>query len=153
MAKITLNTILSGFGSAGKLTENFQKIIDELQNKVLYRNNPTGEPNTLETDIDMNSKRILNLPAPTNATEPARHGDINGYVSSAAASALAASNSADQASASAIDATSSATSAAVSATTATSVAATGLNTSASLFDFGLITDTSIYFPTDYGSIV
>lgn len=61
MAKISLSSILSGFLSASKLTENFQKIATEFQSKVLYRDNPTGEPNQMENDIDMNSNSILNV--------------------------------------------------------------------------------------------
>lgn len=33
-------------------------------------------PNSMEGDLDANSNRILNLPAPTSSTEPARWGDI-----------------------------------------------------------------------------
>ncbi len=71
MAKITLPTITSGYNLT-KLNEALQAIQDELNDKVLYRDNPAGEDNTLETDIDFNSKRILNLPAPTSQAEPIR---------------------------------------------------------------------------------
>ena len=59
--KIVLNKPASGFNLAA-IVENFTNLEIEFQNKVLYRNNPTGEPNTMETDLDMNGKRILNLP-------------------------------------------------------------------------------------------
>lgn len=72
MAKITLDDITSGYNLT-KLNENFQAIEDELNNKVLYRDNPVGEDNSLQSDIDFNSKKILNLPTPTSASEPIRN--------------------------------------------------------------------------------
>lgn len=62
MSKIEINPIVSGF----RLTEinnAFQKIEDELNNKVYYRDAPEGEPNTLETDMDANGKSIYNVNA------------------------------------------------------------------------------------------
>lgn len=62
MSKIEINPILSGF----RLTEinnAFQKIEDELNNKVYYRNSPPGEVNTLETDMDANGRSIYNVGA------------------------------------------------------------------------------------------
>ena len=47
-------------------------------------------PNTPSADIDMNSKRIINLPAPVNNTEPARKVDLGTYTADASASAAAA---------------------------------------------------------------
>lgn len=70
MAKITLNAIVSGYASTTALDTLFQQLEDELNNKVLYRDNPVGEPNQLEVDIDMNSNRIVNLPPPSTANEP-----------------------------------------------------------------------------------
>lgn len=61
MAKITLPTITSGFQSASQLSTGFDAIESELQNKVLYRDNPTGEPNQMENDLDMNSNGLLNV--------------------------------------------------------------------------------------------
>lgn len=61
MAKITLSNLTSGFQSTTVLNANFDDIEDELQNKVLYRNNPTGEPNEMNQDLDMNGYNILNL--------------------------------------------------------------------------------------------
>lgn len=60
MAKITLDTITSSFASTSLFNTNFTAIKDELNNKVLYRNNPTGEANQMENAIDMNSNDILN---------------------------------------------------------------------------------------------
>jgi hypothetical protein len=60
--KIVLNKPTSGFNLAA-INDNFDKIEEALQEQVLYRNNPVGEPNTVQTDIDMNGKTILNLAA------------------------------------------------------------------------------------------
>lgn len=77
MTKLVLQDIASGH-SLSKINQNFTDIEEEFQNKVLYRNNPESEPNTMETALDMNSKRILNLPAPISDNEPVRLGDIGG---------------------------------------------------------------------------
>lgn len=76
MAKVTLDTILSGFKSVTKFISNFSAIEDELNNKVLYRDNPSGEPNQMENIIDMNSNRIENLGEPTNTNSAARLRDV-----------------------------------------------------------------------------
>jgi len=76
MAKISLTSILSGFLSAAQLNDNFTKLVAEFQNKVLYRNNTSGEDNQMENSLDMNSNRILNLPEPVNANEAARLVDV-----------------------------------------------------------------------------
>lgn len=47
--------------SVSVINNNFAAIKQELQNKVLYRDNPDGEPNTLETSIDANGKEIYNV--------------------------------------------------------------------------------------------
>jgi hypothetical protein len=58
--KLTLTSILSGLASIAKLNANFTAIASEFQDKVLYRNNPSGEPNQMESDLDMNSNSIQN---------------------------------------------------------------------------------------------
>lgn len=73
MAKINLSNVLTLLG----INSNFQKVKDELNNKVLYRDNPVGEPNTMETPLDMNGEKILNLPQPTSNNEPVRLADVN----------------------------------------------------------------------------
>ena len=60
MAKITSDTITSSFGATSLFNTNFSAIDTELNDKVLYRNNPTGEANQMENDLDMNSNDILN---------------------------------------------------------------------------------------------
>lgn len=61
MAKITLPTIGSGYASNTTFNTAFDSIETELNSKVLYRDNPSGEPNQLENDIDMNSNSIVNI--------------------------------------------------------------------------------------------
>lgn len=60
MSKIILDDIASGY-NLSKINENFQKIEDELNDKVLYRENPVGEPNQMSQNHDMNSHKLLNL--------------------------------------------------------------------------------------------
>jgi hypothetical protein len=61
MAKITLPTISSGYATTTQLNNAFDALETELQNKVLYRDNPSGEPNVMEQDLDMNSNKIINV--------------------------------------------------------------------------------------------
>jgi len=76
LSKITLDSIVSGFKSVTKLISNFDKIEDHLDNKVLYRDNPDSEPNQMNTPLDMNSKRLINLPSPASDSDAARWADV-----------------------------------------------------------------------------
>ena len=58
--KITLNNV-TNIDALSVINDNFDKIEQELQNKVLYRNNPVGEPNSISNDIDMNGSDLLNV--------------------------------------------------------------------------------------------
>lgn len=60
MSKINLNNVVSGF-NLSRINQNFQTIKQFLDNNVLCRNNPTGTPNTMQNDLDMNGKKIYNL--------------------------------------------------------------------------------------------
>lgn len=60
MAKVTLPTIAGGYASVSQLNTAFDQLESELQSNILYRNNPVGEPNQMENDLDMNSNDILN---------------------------------------------------------------------------------------------
>lgn len=73
--KVVLGDIISGY-NLSLINDNFQKIEDELNNNVLYRDAPEGAPNQLEVDIDANGKRIYNLPKPTSMNEPVRVFDL-----------------------------------------------------------------------------
>jgi len=79
MSKINLSGIVSGF-NLSKINDNFTKIADALNNKVLYRDNPVGENNSVNTDIDMNNRRIYNLPTPVLDSEPTRLQDIKNII-------------------------------------------------------------------------
>lgn len=59
MTKVTLPDITSGYNLSA-INSNFQKIEDELNNKVLYRQTQDGEPNAMFENLDMNSNDVLN---------------------------------------------------------------------------------------------
>lgn len=80
MAKITLDTITSGFQSTSQVNNNNADIATNLNDKVLYRDNPTGEPNQMVNLLDMNSNQIINLPAPSSPTSPLRFLDLPGTI-------------------------------------------------------------------------
>ena len=61
MAKLTISDITAGYASASALNASFNAIEDEFNSKVLYRNNPSGEPNQMENDLDMNNNDLLNV--------------------------------------------------------------------------------------------
>ena len=61
MAKITISDIASGYASTSALNASFNAIEDEFNNKVLYRSNPSGEPNQMQQDLDMNNFGLLNV--------------------------------------------------------------------------------------------
>lgn len=60
MSKISLNDV-TNINSVSTINENFTKIEQELQNKVLYRDNPVDEPNEVKSDIDFNGFDLLNV--------------------------------------------------------------------------------------------
>ena len=55
MAKITITDLSTLVGAVNDVNNKFQQIEDELNNKVLYRDNPVGEDNSLQSDVDMNN--------------------------------------------------------------------------------------------------
>lgn len=60
MAKIVLDPVTNG-GTLSTLNANFDKIESEFQNRVLYRDNVSGETNTVVNDIDMDGNNISNI--------------------------------------------------------------------------------------------
>lgn len=70
MSKINLSTVSSGYNQLSSVNSNFESIEQELQSKVLYRDNPTGEPNQMENDLDLNGHSILNLGTSTAGSSP-----------------------------------------------------------------------------------
>jgi len=77
MAKITLDSVVSGFKSVSRLISNFNLLESALNDKVLWRDNPEGEPNQMLNELDMNSQRIINLPSAETATEPVTLGQFD----------------------------------------------------------------------------
>ena len=61
MAKILLPDIASQFASQEALNERFEEIARQLNDKVLYRENPETEPNEMRNDLDMGLNDILNI--------------------------------------------------------------------------------------------
>lgn len=72
---MNLNNIKSGF-NLSKMNENFQRIVDMANNQVLYRNTPTGQPNQMEVDLDMNGHKVYNNGAPTGPYDLVRWIDV-----------------------------------------------------------------------------
>ena len=59
MSKIVLDNIESGY-NLQKINSNFDKIEQAFNDKVLYRDNPNSENNTMEQNLDMNGFDIIN---------------------------------------------------------------------------------------------
>ncbi len=79
MSKLSLADIQGGYNLAA-INANFETLVNELNTRVLYRFNPPGEPNALQTGIDANGKRIINLPLPVTSSEPVRLIDLQNAV-------------------------------------------------------------------------
>lgn len=95
MAKVTLSDVqnLQNESSAvGTLNRNFQAIQSVIET-LLSRDGAV--PNEMLAILDMNNRRIINLPPPVFAQEPARHGDIQTYVDQARNWALWSEDRAD----------------------------------------------------------
>lgn len=122
MAKVTIPDLTASYASVTKLNEYFQQLEDELNNNVLYRDNPSGEPNAMSNDIDMDSNDILNannidaISISVDGTDIAtKIQEAETAASEAEASATAAATSAAQAATSAGSASDSEANAAQSA--------------------------------------
>lgn len=76
MSKIVLNNLTTNFGSQTLHNANNDTIEDHLNNKVLYRDNPTGEANQMENQLDMNSYKITNLASASNAGDAVNYGQL-----------------------------------------------------------------------------
>jgi hypothetical protein len=77
MPKLTLNDItnLQNESSATTAMNNNSALIEAAIENTLSRDGST--PNSMESDLDMNSNAILNLPLPTTDTEPVRKGEFD----------------------------------------------------------------------------
>jgi len=112
MAKIVLPDASNGNSGTQRINDNFRKVAEALNDKVLFRDNPPGEPNEMNNDLDMNSNRVYNLPIPTLDHEATPWGEVRGgvpaakkWAEEARESALEAAESADESAASALVAT------------------------------------------------
>ena len=93
MSKINLDdTVTNNSSTTLPYNENFRLIEAEFQDKVLYRTNPTGEPNQMNNDLDMNSNRVYNLPLPILDNEAARLKDVKEAISGATSANLMSLN-------------------------------------------------------------
>lgn len=171
MAKLSLSKPTSGYNLAA-INANFTAIESEFQNKVLYRDNPVGEANTLQTDVDANSKNIYNVGTLSALTSISVAGvDLSTKLVEASASAaasaasavlssnyaadsLASANNADASEASALSySNSSAASYALTATIASAFAGGTVGFDAIAYDWGSVGDATTYFNRDFGLIV
>lgn len=69
----TPEPVTSGFGAEVTINSNFTKIAEALD-AALSR--ISSQDNAMEVELDMNSRRILNLPEPTNPTDVVRLQDV-----------------------------------------------------------------------------
>lgn len=69
MSKIELPSIANP-SNVSLMNDNFKKIEDALNEEVLYRNGYVGEPNEMQSTLDMNSNRIINLLDAVDLSEP-----------------------------------------------------------------------------------
>lgn len=61
MSKLSLDGVTSSFNFQAAYNDVLQRIEEEFSDKVLYRNNPEGEPNSMNNDLDMSEHDILNV--------------------------------------------------------------------------------------------
>ncbi len=75
--KIVLSDVKSGFNIA-VVNDNFSKLEQVVNDRLLWRDQTgiTGE-NALKSDIDVNSKRLYNLPLATTPFEPVRKKEVD----------------------------------------------------------------------------
>src|SRR5690625_185921 len=103
---------ISGIPTATDINDNLIAIEHALERSLSRWGDGT---NSMQADLDMNNNHIYNLPEPVKPTEPARHGDINQYVTDAQQYAQQAQQYANAAAQSAVDAAGYATQAAAHA--------------------------------------
>lgn len=88
MAKIVLEDTNGGYNILS-INRNFQKIMAEMNNKVMYRLNDVPlESNAWLSNMDANGKHIYNLPTPTLPNEAARLQDVQNAIGNQATANL-----------------------------------------------------------------
>ena len=60
MDKIVLNPV-TNTNSLSAINQNFKALADELQDKVLYRDNPNTQPNAMNNSLDMDGNDVINV--------------------------------------------------------------------------------------------
>lgn len=85
MAKVTLTDITSGYGTPTKYNDNNASLEAAIEN-TLSRDGTS--PNEMEAALDMNSNRIINLPAPENHSDAARLQDVEDSIGNQATAVL-----------------------------------------------------------------
>lgn len=73
MAKLVLQSVATGYQSIDALNANFTALTAAFDN-TLSRDGTS--PNAMLANLDMNSQRVVNLPAPATSTEPLRLSDV-----------------------------------------------------------------------------
>lgn len=81
MSKIELPSIANP-SNVSLMNSNFKKIEDALNEEVLYRRGYTGEPNEMNTNLDMNGRRILNVAVGPDSGDLATKGYVDQGLSS-----------------------------------------------------------------------
>jgi hypothetical protein len=76
MAKYTPETLQGGFSDKDTINAEFQKIANIINNEMLSRNNQAGEPNQLQSDLDVNSKTLYNVPNGTENSHAVNYGQL-----------------------------------------------------------------------------
>jgi len=120
VAKLTLTSIGSRYGSIDALNANFQAIEDAIENTLSLDGTV---PNGMEVSLDMNSHKVINLADPVNNGDAVTKGWLLEQEGNAAASAEAAALSASLAEDSAVEAAASAASASGASASASAAAA------------------------------
>jgi len=80
MSKLTVNhvgSLIDSTTAANTINGNFTAVQTAIENTV-SRDGTT--PNTMSAELDMNSKQILNLPAPVSPNSPLRLQDLSDFV-------------------------------------------------------------------------
>jgi len=81
MAKIALVDVGSGYQTATQQNANNDTLETHLNDKVLYRDNPSGEANTMQQELDMNSNQISNVTTPNADQDAATKGYVDSLLS------------------------------------------------------------------------
>ena len=74
-----LTTLTNETGAVETINNNSATIVTAFDN-VLFTNGGEGQGQTMQVDLDMNSNRIVNLPAPITVQEPVRLADVSNLI-------------------------------------------------------------------------